>query len=114
MLDKFTIQKKGEVFPVISDGDLNIEMEVKHTGEIFFHIKPEIMRFTPSLYKRLLKHIGAIQQELIKLGVNKAYVLVPANQPKLIKFEQLCGFVPETIYTTVTKDSYLLLSRTFS
>jgi hypothetical protein len=81
------------------DGFLRFEFA---DGNVFAHA--EVTSWNKRMYIKCLAMWEEAKSELKQLGHNNIYVIIPADNKKLIKFEQTFGFTSLSKY-----DNYLLM-----
>jgi len=68
-----------------------VQLEIEwYVGQPFFHV--QVNEWSPGYYKWYKHLFKDILSELKDEGVPKAFVLIPNNDKKLLKFEQMFGF----------------------
>ena len=82
------------------DGFLRFEFE---NDKVFAHAK--VTSWNKRMYIKCLAMWAEAKRELKELGYDNIFVIIPADDKKLIKFEQTFGFTSLSIY-----DKYLLMS----
>ena len=68
---------------------LHIETEIVE-GDVYFHLT--LNKWSKELFKYYLNLWVDIQDHFKDLGHNSLYVLIPDDDPKLLKFEMMFGF----------------------
>ena len=94
----------GPKFTVVSDGITTLQAQIElNSNQIFLHIdglKPG--DWSKEIYLYLLGVLDDTEKYLKKhFEVEQLFVMVDANDKKLIKFEKLFGFFPYYELTTV-------------
>ena len=103
-----SLKRPGERHRIEYQG-YHVEVEVKDTGEWFLHL-PSLQRWSATVYKQLLETLTDIREAAAQRGVHKLYVFIPADDPKLYKFELMMGFLPEEGYRNEVGKEFLLMS----
>lgn len=73
---------------VIKNDFGHLQYEIDKQGNYFIHL--ELYKWSKSLYKQYLIFFYAWLKQL--KGIDHVFVVIPDNDPKLYKFEELFGF----------------------
>ena len=109
MINLQSLKRPGERHSIEYDG-YTVEVEVKDTGEWLLHLLP-LEHWSATVYKQLLETLTDIREAAAQRGVHKLYVFIPADDPKLFKFEAMMGFTIDTVYQTPNNKEYVLMSQ---
>lgn len=82
------------------DGYLRFEFA---DSKVFAHAK--VTNWNKRMFIKCLAMWEEAKRELKELGYNEIFVVIPKDDKKLIKFEQMFGFIPKIIH-----GDYLLMS----
>ena len=61
-------------------------------GIVNLHLNFKAEEFTLSLYKKMLVGLEEIKDEFKKKGVTEIFCIIPTDDKKLLKFEEMMGF----------------------
>lgn len=110
-LDPKIIMSKGVFVPLTRTDNYDLSAELKAKDVMFIHLKV-YSKWTASLYRELLCELVSLFKAAKDHGIEKLYVLIPANDEKLFKFETKFGFVAEKrMYRDVMGSDHILMSQ---
>lgn len=77
-------------YPVLSNELGDLECEISKEGLFFLHLS--LKKWNKTLYKQSLIYFYSWLNMLYESGVLAVFVLIPEEDKKLYKFEQMFGF----------------------
>ena len=83
-----------------------VQYEQDENGFIYLHLA--LTDFSLSLYKMMQNDMTDILTKFRELGVTRLFVVIPADDPKLLKFEESFGF---GLLHTDVEHNFLILGQ---
>lgn len=83
--------KTVQLVDLVRTEDYLVKAGITTDGLIFLHLF-NFPKWGPSVYKQLLYILDVLMEKLHAEGIDEVYALIPADDPKLLKFESMLGF----------------------
>lgn len=94
--------EKTPILKFFTCEEFDVGIEFSPGGEPFLHL-PRLDSWSLSVYKKLILTLVHTKRALSDLGYRMVFVIIPDNDAKRLKFEEMMGF------TEVTRNDGMIL-----